>query len=103
MDDRELGRDDLPFPLDRPLTGADLLRLFPTLLQPMWTTAANACQFFTGTVTAVHNAAPKSVDIELSDHTVLTARYYPGYTPSVGDVVEGIRSPKAVRLLGQPA
>lgn len=101
MDDRTLGREDLPFPLNRPLTGEDLLRLFPTLLQPLWSAAADACRLFVGEVVLVRTK-PKSVDIRLDDGSVVTARYFPGYTPQVGDVVEGMHNTKATRVLGKP-
>ena len=61
--DRNLTRDDFPFPLDRPVTGQDLLQLLPSLLQPLWSQAAHAVRGSAARVTAVNAGPPRTVSL----------------------------------------
>lgn len=93
-----LGRDDLPFPLNRPLTGQDLLQFIERVLQPLRERANEAVVPFTGTVTGFATQ-PRTVTVATADGDVV-ARYYTGYTPHVGDTVEGLQNAATARVLG---
>jgi hypothetical protein len=93
LEDRDLERDDLPFPLNRPITGQDLLGgLFPRLLRPLWRAAAQAVRADVGTVTQTLAGPPKRVVVTFSGDDTDTFRYLARYTPAVGDVVVVIRN-----------
>lgn len=99
--DRDLNRDDLPFPLDRPLTGQDLMRLLPHLLQPLWSQAAHAVRVTVGQVTAL-KTGPRRVTIDTGGRDV-DARYLAGYTPTIGDLVLVLRNQEKAIVLGKLA
>ena len=86
IEDRGLTRDDLPFPLDRPLTGQDLLQVFPAVLQPLWSQAAQAARGDAAQVTAVNPGPPKTVTLSLDGGDSVNVRYLASYTPAVGDI-----------------
>ena len=103
LTNRPLTRDDLPFPLDRPITGQDLLQLISTVLQPMWSAASNAYTGFVGTVRTVSSSTPKTIVVTLPDGTSVTARYLSTLTPAVGNTVVGIINPDGAIALGKLA
>lgn len=102
IDDRPLNRDDLPFPLNRPLNGQDLLTFVNRVLQPLWSQSANAVRSDVGTVTAVKTASPKTVTVDLNPGTA-TCRHLASYTPAVGDTVLVIRNRAKSVCLGKLA
>jgi hypothetical protein len=96
--DRTLNRDDLPFPLDRPLTGQDLLQVFPGILGPMWTQAAKAVRPGVGTVTAI-GTGPATVTVTIGSITKV-CRYFRTYVPIVGDTVFLLHNAAQAIVLG---
>lgn len=87
LTEKQLDRFDLPIPMDRPLTGQDLLAVIPHVIQPAWTAAARALTYTLAAVTAV-TTSPARVNLLAADGTALTAvPYLRGYTPRVGDEV----------------
>jgi hypothetical protein len=97
--DRTLGRDDFPFPLDRPLTGQDLLQVLPGVLRPLWSQAANAVRGDAATVTALLTG-PNRVRLDDGDGGTYAARYLAGYSPTVGDTVLVLRNSAKAIVLG---
>jgi hypothetical protein len=95
--DRDLDRDDLPFPLNRPLTGQDLLGLFPRLFRPLWSAAANAVRGDLVTITAVQ---AHKVTVDDGNGGTYTARFLAAYTPTVGDTVLVLRNASQAVVLG---
>lgn len=104
IEDRSLTRDDLPFPLDRPLTGQDLLQLLNGLMQPLWSHASNAVRGDIGKVTAVNTGPPKTITVAYGpgDDTD-SARYFASYAPAVNDTVLVIRNRVKAICLGKLA
>lgn len=95
--DRNLTRDDLPFPLDRPLTGQDLLQLLPQILQPLWSQAARSVR---GDVAKVTAKTAHKVTLDPGGGDTYTARYLASYTPTVGDTVLVLRNANQAVALG---
>lgn len=95
--DRVLDRDDLPFPLNRPITGQDLLGLFPRLLRPVWSAAANALRGDTATVTAL---GAHKLTLDDGSGGSYKANYLAAYTPTVGDTVLVLRNAQQAVVLG---
>jgi hypothetical protein len=95
--DRVLDRDDLPFPTNRPMTGQDILALFPSLLRPLWSAAANAVRGDVLTVTAV---AAHKVTLDDGNGGTFQARYLAAYTPTVGDTVLVLHNSSQAVVLG---
>jgi hypothetical protein len=95
--DRVLDRGDLPFPTDRPLTGQDLLGLFPQLFRPLWSAAANAVRGDVATVTAV---GAHKLTLDDGAGGTYQARYLAAYTPAVGDTVLVLRNAAQGVVLG---
>jgi hypothetical protein len=95
--DRILDRDDLPFPLTRPITGQDLLQLFPGLLRPLWTQAANAVRGDTATVLSF---TAHRVTLDDGAGGSYVAFYMKAYTPVVGDTVLVLRNATQAVALG---
>lgn len=103
IDDRKLTRDDLPFPLDRPITGQDLLDLFPSLLGPLWSQAALAGRGDVFTVVSVNAGSPKTVTVDDGTGQTSRVRYLAVYSPTVGDAVLIFRNAKKAVVLGRLA
>lgn len=82
LEDRQIDRFDLPFPADRPVTGANLL----SVLRPIYTQAARSMQLVQGTVSQLLSSPARVV---ITDATAATyrCRYAAAYTPTVGDNV----------------
>lgn len=103
LPDRQLTRHDLPFPLNRPLTGQDLIYFVHDVLQPLWSQAANAILPFVGVVASVqHTIAPKTVTVnDVLFGVTVTAQYdSKNVTATVGSTVYGFTSGKQSIAIG---
>ena len=101
--DRDLDRDDFPFPLDRPITGQDLVQLLPRLLQPLWSQAADAVRATVARVVAVDAGPPKSVTVTAAGRDY-DCRYFAAYAnPAVNDFVVVVHNASQGIVLGRLA
>lgn len=85
LPERRFTTSDLPFPLDKPLYGRNLVPLVAQFFQPVWSEVCAAARLDVATVTDIQHPA-KTVTADMGGEEV-TARYPKGYTPAVGDEV----------------